>query len=220
MEVKSNEKINELLPNGKTILSIVSSLQNDSISTTDSERPRTELDSHANMAVLGKHCFVFERTGRHCDVSAFSPTIETTSLPIVDAVIVYDCPFRLQSYLLMVRNAIYVAEMEHNLIPPFLLREANIQVNDCAKIHATKATEQHHSILFTADNLRIPLRLQGTFSYFHHRLPLLEEIDTLQVLFLTPDSASWDPHSVHYSLDEDSHLDHNGNIVERPTKIL
>jgi hypothetical protein len=33
--------------------------------------PRSELDSHANMAVLGKHSFVFERIGRTCNMKPF-----------------------------------------------------------------------------------------------------------------------------------------------------
>ena len=170
------------------------------------------------MAVLGKHCFVFEKTGRFCDVSAFSPTIEPTSLPLVDAVIVYDCPYTFKSYLLMIRNALYVAEMQHNLLPPFLLRETGIIVNECAKIHAINPTEEHHSLLFKEDELRIPLRLSGIFSYFHHRHPEIKEIEHLQVLFLTPDSASWDPHSSHYASDEDAFIDNNGYIIERPAK--
>ena len=92
------------------------------------------------MAVLGKNCFVFEDSGKTCTVSAFSPSLPATTLPIVDAVIVYDCPFTMQSYMLMVRNALYVKNMEDNLIPPFLLREAGIEVNDCAKIHAKEPT--------------------------------------------------------------------------------
>ena len=33
--------------------------------------PRTELDSHANMVVLGLNSFVFESTGRTCNVQPF-----------------------------------------------------------------------------------------------------------------------------------------------------
>ncbi len=29
---------------------------------------RSELDSHANMVVLGKDCFIFESTGKTCNV--------------------------------------------------------------------------------------------------------------------------------------------------------
>ena len=215
-EIKSDINNKDQMPNDHLLLSISSALSN-SISITD-DLPRTELDSHANMAVLGKHCFVFENSGRSCDVSAFSPTIAPTSLPIVDAVIVYDCPYTFKSYLLMIRNALYVAEMQHNLIPPFLLREHGIIVNECAKLHAASPTIEDHSIFFPQEELRIPLKLSGIFSYFNHRLPDLKEIDNLQVLFLTPDSATWDPHSSHYADDEEAFLDDSGQMIFRPRK--
>ena len=206
----------ELNLNDHTKAYIISALSDYSPTLTD--QPRTELDSHANMCVLGKNSFVFEHTGRHCDVSAFSPTIEKTSLPVVDAVIVYDCPFQLKSYLLMIRNALYVENMSHNLLPPFLLREANIYVNECAKMHVPSPTEDHHCIRFPDRKLRIPLQLHGIFSYFPHRTPVIDEISNLKVLFLTPDATSWDPHSTHYANDERAILDIDGNIIDRPQK--
>ena len=120
----------------------------------------------------------------------------------MDAVIIYDDPYTLKSYLLMIRNALYVKDMSHNLIPPFLLREANLKVNECPKIHADCPTVEHHSIYFPEADLRIPLKLNGTFSFFHHRVPTYEEVDNLDVLFLTPDSSSWNPHSTHYAEEE------------------
>ena len=117
------------------------------------------------MAVVGKDCFVFEHTGLTCDVSAFSPDLPITSLPIVDAVIVYDCPYSLQSYLLMLRNALYVDTMNHILLPPFLMREAGVTVNDTAKIHFNKPDNDHHCLIFPNEFLRIPLSLHGVFSF-------------------------------------------------------
>ena len=37
------------------------------------EDPRTELDYHANMVVLGAHAFIFESTNRTCNVQPFDP---------------------------------------------------------------------------------------------------------------------------------------------------
>ena len=42
--------------------------------------PRTELDSHVNMAVLGKNCFVFDNVHGHtCDVAPYDSSIGTVS---------------------------------------------------------------------------------------------------------------------------------------------
>ena len=38
---------------------------------------RAELDSHANMPVVGRHSFVISDTGKVADVQAFSPDHET-----------------------------------------------------------------------------------------------------------------------------------------------
>ena len=167
---------NSNVPNDVVSSFIVSSLSAN-VSNTKFVNPKTELDSHANMAVLGSNCFVFEYSSRTCEVSAFSPNLTSSTLPIVDTVIIYDCPYTFKSYLLMVRNALYLKEAYHNLIPPFLMREAGIIVNNTAKIHAPPpVTEDHHSVFFPNDGLRIPLKLDGTFSYFNHRLPQLDEI--------------------------------------------
>ena len=48
-----------------------------------------ELDSHANMPVVGKGAHV-EYTDRTADVNAFSPQYDTAQLPIVDSVLQYD----------------------------------------------------------------------------------------------------------------------------------
>ena len=54
---------------------------------------------------------------------------------IVDAALAYDCKFTMNTYLLMTRNSIYIPSMENNLIPPFLMREYGLLVNDVARIH-------------------------------------------------------------------------------------
>ena len=83
---------------------------------------RTELDSHANMVVLGSHAFIFEGTGRTCNVHPFADELGVASnIPIVDGAIAYDCPYTRQTFILIVRNASYIKSMEHNLIPPFIM---------------------------------------------------------------------------------------------------
>jgi hypothetical protein len=40
----------------------------------------------------------------------------------------------MKTYLLIVRNALHVPSMQHNLIPPFIMREAGLVVNDVPKM--------------------------------------------------------------------------------------
>ena len=50
----------------------------------------TELDSHANMVVIGAQGTIIQNTGKYADVNGFSPDVGTMSrVPIVDAVLGY-----------------------------------------------------------------------------------------------------------------------------------
>ena len=85
------------------------------------------------------------------------------------------------------------ALINHNLLPPFMLREAGIQINDVPKIHVTSPSEEHHAIIFQETNFRIPLTLHGTFSYFPTSKPTTQELEEPEDVYgLTP--TTWNPH--------------------------
>ena len=127
---------------------------------------RMELDSHANMAIVGKYVYVLNETGDTVEVNPFTPDYKAITAKVVDAAIRYDCPYKGQSYILIIWNVINVPSMENNLIPPFLLREAGIIVNDKAKIHVADPTVDNHAIVFPTTGFRIRLMLWGVFSFF------------------------------------------------------
>jgi hypothetical protein len=94
----------------------------------------TELDSHANMAIAGFDCTVIATSGRYATVTPFSSNLPTMDMvEIGDVAIAYDDPISLQTYLLVMRNALLIPSMDHNLIPPFLLRMAGLQVDETPK---------------------------------------------------------------------------------------
>ena len=72
--------------------------------------PRSELDSHANMIVLGSHSFVFDKVqDQTCDVMPFDPGLGTArQIPIVDGAVAYDCPIQNKTFILMFKNALFV----------------------------------------------------------------------------------------------------------------
>ena len=146
------------------------------------------------MVVLGKDAFIFESTGRTCNVEPFSPELGIAqNIPIVDAAIAYDCELTNETYILIIRNALHIPSMNHNLLPPFILRQGGIIVNDTAKIHCSDPSIDDHCILFPNSELRIPLKLNGIFSYFNSRKPLPSELHGKDKLFITPDSTEWNP---------------------------
>ena len=105
---------------------------------------RTELDSHANMPLVGLNASMFADTGRVAEVSPYTPEYKSLQIPIVDSAVLYDCPYSGKAYVLVIRNALHVPAMQNNLLPPFMLREADITVNDAPKIQVDDPSEENH----------------------------------------------------------------------------
>ena len=179
-----------------------------------SDESRTELDSHANMPVVGRNAYILSESGETVSVAPFTPDYKPMRVRVVDAAIQYDCPYDGDAYILVIRNALYVPSMDNNLIPPFMMREAGIKISEVPKIHATNPTVEYHAISFPETGFRIPLSLWGTFSYFPTCKPshnMLQEPPN--VYLLTP--TQWNPHSDAYAINEESMLDWEGNMKEK-----
>ena len=172
---------------------------------------RRELDSHVNMPVVRKHAYIIAKTGKKVDVSSFTPDYKPLTVPLVDATLKYNNPYNGQLYILVLRNALYVPSMDHNLIPSFMLREMGVIVNDVPKIHKEDPTVDDHAITFVETGFRIPLSLWGIFSYFPTSKPTHDDLlNPNEVYILSP--ATWNPHSDAYSANEESMLDWEGNM--------
>ena len=181
-----------------------------------SNHSRTELDSHANIVVIGSESFIFESTARTCSVTLFHPKLGVSSkVPIVDGAICYDCPYSGESYILIIRNALYLPHLRNNLIAPFIMRSASVTINERPKIHCDDPTVDNYCAKFDDSDLRIPLKLNGIFSYFQSRKPTIEELHELPKLFLTPDADDWNPHSHTFGDNEESMFDFNGEMADK-----
>jgi hypothetical protein len=176
------------------------------------------------MVVVGKHSTIIARTGRNAEVQAFSNECNSLQqVPIVDAAIAYDCKKSGKTFVLIMKNALYIPSMERNLIPPFVTREAGLIVNDVPRIHCGKElNNESHCIVSKEADMRIPLQLRGIFSGFDLRALTREEendCDELDVVIITPDSVEWDPYSEHYAENENQYLTWDGDI-QVPTRPL
>ena len=87
------------------------------------------------MAVLGRNAYILSYTGATAEVNAFTPDHAAMTIQIVDAAVQYECAYNGIMYIMVIRNALYVPSMQHNLMPPFMIREAVIVVNDTPKIY-------------------------------------------------------------------------------------
>ena len=171
----------------------------------------TELDSHAIMPMVGNHAYIIAKTGKKVDVAPFTPDYKPLTVPLVDATVRYDNPYNGKSYILVLQNVLYVLSMDNNLIPPFMLREMGVTMNDVPKIHKEDPTVDDHVITFVETGFRIPLSLWGIFSYLPTSKPSHEDLlNPNEVYILSP--ATWNPHSDAYATNEESMLDWEGNI--------
>jgi hypothetical protein len=63
---------------------------------------------------------------------------------VVDAAMRYDRDWRL--YILLIRNALYVPSLDHNLMPPFMMREAGVILKDTPKTQLDDPSEKDHAL--------------------------------------------------------------------------
>ena len=177
----------------------------------------TQLDSHANMVLIVKQVFVFSHSGKHADVQDFSKEVKgLPEVPIVDAVIAYDCPSSGYIYLLIVRNALCVPTMDVNLIPPFVLIEVGLIFNYMPKIHFEYPSVEDHSLFYEETGLIISFNLNGTFLMFETRSLTEYEIENAEnypSIFLTLNLNKWGTYDESYKLNEDSYFDNRGDMI-------
>ena len=180
-----------------------------------------ELDSHADSAVVGSNCYVLRRTGKTANVRGFSSELgKPLSVPFVDALVAYDDPVSGDTILLKIFNALYVKSLDSNLIPPFLLRLAGLEVNDCPKFLSRSPSIKDHSVYARDLDLRIPLQLKNNISYITTRTPVQDELDAMETsdittLHLTPEAPSWNPHNPIYQEQEESMMNASGDIIQQ-----
>ena len=108
----------------------------------------TELDSHANMAVAGANVLIISKSGLVATVTPFLADLPPMDdIEIGDVAMAYDNPRTGVTYILVMRNALLIPTMDHNLIPPFLIREAVLFLDETPKLHAPTPSVTNHSSL-------------------------------------------------------------------------
>jgi len=181
---------------------------------------RTELDSHADSPVVGDNALIIKTLNRHVTVSGFSNALgKLKRISIVQACVIYDDKYSggIQRHLI-INNALHIKGMKVNLTPPIMMRMAGLHVNECPKFLAIgEPSEEHHSIYFPDEELRIPLLLEKVVSYIPTRRPddgdMLGYLPT--ALHLTPDVDDWDPNDPSWANQKSATIDWKGEIVIR-----
>ena len=135
-----------------------------------------------------------------------------SNIPVVDGAIAYDCPITGQTYILI--NALHIPTMQNNLIPPFIMRAGGVIVNKKPKVQCIYPGVNDYCILFPDADVKIHLQLHGIFSCFDTRIPLIDELDNCNKMFISPDSRDWNPNCTSFAENEKAMATFDGEIAE------
>ena len=166
------------------------------------------------MCVLGKHSIIISESMKTVDVSTFAAKVgQLNKVPIIDAMVVYDCKRTHQVFLLVARNVLYMESMEINLILLFILRDKGLKVRDIPKIQCGEPTVDDHTIQDAETGLFIPLSLDGIFSIFNTQEPTQDDILNGKVVIITPEGSSWNPYCESYADNKDAMTNAVGDLL-------
>ena len=183
----------------RTILRIVSSMRKISKNKTAKaeyqHRPQStshgliELDTHADMTVLGSNCVVLSYTGKECEVSPYSSEYEAIrNTPVVTGAMVWTNTMDGMAYLLILHESLWMGdELDHTLVNPNKLQAYGVSVQD------NPFDAKHLSI--TTDDASVELYSEGTIICGDTRTPTESKLGRLPQLILTS-PHDWDPHNI------------------------
>ncbi len=101
----------------------------------------------------------------------------------------------MKSYILVLGQALYFCdEVEASLLCPNQMRANGVIVDDIP-IHLLHNNASTHSLIFPEDEVTIPLKLNGCFSYIPTRTPTTNEIEKCKWLILMNDMP-WEPNLI------------------------
>ena len=177
---------------------------------------RTELDSHADTCCVGSGAAILYKSEHTIQVEGFLSSLGSVNVPIVTAAVAYDDPLTMNTFVLVIHQALYFEQLRHNLFSPNQLRQHGIIVNDTPLyfIPPGQRGENDHRIVIPEIDLSIDLKLRGVISYFETRKPTQEEIDGINAksVEITTDSQ-WQPYDSRYGHDEETLRMGTKNVV-------
>ena len=160
------------------------------VSSGELNETTTDLDSHANSPVVGDNDIILFHTNKTIRVSCFTKALsDINKVLVVVVAVVYTDAVTGVTYLLVIRNALYMKGMESNLIPPFMIRLTDHEVDECPKFMCKQPTTKLHAISISDPELIIPVSLKRITSYIPTKKSTVEENKTCQYIDLTPNTS-------------------------------
>mmetsp|Transcript_1845 Transcript_1845/g.3756 ORF Transcript_1845/g.3756 Transcript_1845/m.3756 type:complete len:266 (-) Transcript_1845:3420-4217(-) len=124
------------------------------------------------------------------------------------------------AHILQIYLALYFLNMKVNPIPPFIMRLAGIHIDECPTFLAKDPSHKNHSVYFEEDDFRIPLQLHNTVSYIPIRIPSTHEFHDCVSHELIPNTSDWNPHDPAFTNEENSMVDHRGEIINNKRRNI
>ena len=169
---------------------------------------RTDVDSHADQCAVGRNSLLVHDYDRPINVSGYDPSGPVAKdLRTVTAALAYDDSLTGDTTILLVHQAIYIPELEHNLLSTMQVRLNDVTISETPRFLADQVTDSTHTIAIPTEEeggkpYIIPLSLHGVTSSFPPRKPTPEEFESLPHLCLTSDEPVYDPHDTTYAEQE------------------
>jgi hypothetical protein len=178
---------------------------------------RSDLDSHADVSMVGKEVITFQDFGRPVNISGYDPKGHVAiALKKVSSGMAYDVPGSGRVVILIVNQAVNLPHLTHNLLNPMQMRLNDVVVNETLKFKCANPTDLSHTITVKGENMNdeliIPFDLRGVVSCFTMRKPTKEEFDTCNRYELTYKSPVYDPIGSLYAEQEAAMIDSRGQL--------
>jgi hypothetical protein len=164
----------------------------------DDQDSTLDLDSHAEIAVLGGNCRIIHDTGRTLQVYSYDPSQGPTTRSVVSGCFAYDDPQDGTAKILVVHQGVHVPGLPNSLIPPNQMRDNEVVVNECPKSMKLTPTAEDHSLIVQGlyeTSYQMPLTLRGVISCLPVRYPTDQEFldEGLERYELTYETPEWNP---------------------------
>ena len=156
-----------------------------------------EIDSRADTCLLASNFRFLEDTGQVCNVNGFHDGFDQlTDVPIVDAGTGWIHPETGKIYILVIKQGLWMPDMDHSLINPNQIRDFGIDLFD-------NPYDLGRKLGIMVEDSFIPFSTSGAMVFFDTFKPTQQQIDdpaNEKIILTAPKSVKeWDPHSVNMS---------------------
>jgi hypothetical protein len=104
-----------------------------------------ELDSHADMCVLGCDALILLDYDRPVIVEGYDPSLGTKTYATVSGALAYDDPVTGEVYHLVINQAIHIPHLDHHLLCPMQCQVNDVVVDNMPKFLTSDPTDHTHA---------------------------------------------------------------------------